>query len=305
MSVEIRDGRFTEVVGSAMTYERLAEGFLFLEGPLWDALHRRLLFSDIPADTIYEWNEVDGVKTLRAPSGKSNGLAFDLDGQLLCCEHATSRLTRIEVDGGSSVLAHEHRGRELNSPNDVVVRSDGGIYFTDPTYGRMDFYGVPREPQLGFRGVYRVEPRSNELTLVADDFAQPNGLCFSLDERELFVNDTERGHVRVFDVRGDGTLSGGRVWIDVTGEGEGAPDGMKLDRDGNLYCCGPGGIHVFDRAARCLGVIRVPTPVANFTWGDDDRRSLFIAATGSLYRARVRTPGRPASAMTTGTPASA
>jgi gluconolactonase len=156
----------------------------------------------------------------------------------------------------------------------------------------MEYYGKPRAPHLSFRGVYRVEPDGGRLTLLADDFGQPNGLCFSADERRLFVNDTERGHIRVFDVLGNGTLANGRIWAEVSAEGPGAPDGMKIDSEEHLYCCGPGGIHVFDRAATCLGVIRVPTGAANFTWGDDDLKSLFITATGTLYRIRVRVPGR-------------
>ena len=201
------------------------------------------------------------------------------------------------------MLASTYEGKELNSPNDVVVKSDGGIYFTDPTYGRMEYYGKPRTPQLDFRGVYRVEPDGRRLTLLADDFGQPNGLCFSADERRLFVNDTERGHIRVFDVQADGTLAKGRIWAKSPGEGAGAPDGMKIDSDGNLYCCGPGGIHVFDRAAKCLGVIKVPTGAANFTWGEDDLKSLFITATGTLYKIRVRVPGRPAPSASAAIPA--
>ena len=292
MSVEIRDRRFAEVVGAEVAYEKLADGYLFTEGPLWDPRQRRLLFSDIPGNLIAQWSRTGGASVFRSPSNMSNGLAWDREGRLLCCEHATSRLTRTEADGEITVLASAYEGKELNSPNDVVVKSDGGIYFTDPAYGRMEYYGVPRAPQLGFRGVYRVAPHGRRLTLVADDFAQPNGLCFSADERRLFVNDTERGHIRAFDVLGDGTLANGRVWAALSGEGPGAPDGMKIDSEENLYCCGPGGIHVFDRSARCLGVVRVPTGAANFTWGEDDLRSLFITATDTLYRIRVRVPGR-------------
>jgi gluconolactonase len=292
MSVEIRDKRFVEVVGPEVAFERLADGFLFTEGPLWDPRHRRLLFSDIPGDLIAQWSRAGGKGVFRSPSNMSNGLAWDREGRLLSCEHATSRLTRTEADGRFTVLASAYEGKELNSPNDVVVKSDGGIYFTDPVFGRTEYYGVPRPPQLGFRGVYRVEPDGRRLTLLADDFAQPNGLCFSADERRLFVNDTERGHVRVFDVMPDGTLGNGRIWAELSGEGAGAPDGMKIDSEENLYCCGPGGIHVFDRMAKCLGIVRVPCAAANFTWGEDDLRSLFITATGTLYRIRVRIPGR-------------
>lgn len=292
MSVEIRDPRFAAVVGASVEYERLAAGFQFTEGPLWDPMQRRLLFSDIPGNAIHQWTAAEGTRAVRAPSGMANGLAWDRHGRLLCCEHATSRVTRVEADGTITAIASAFDGKALNSPNDIVAKGDGGIYFTDPTYGRMEYYGVARAPVLGFRGVYRVEPNGTRITLLADDFDQPNGLCFSADEQRLFVNDTERMHVRVFDVAGDGTLRNGRIWAELAGEGAGAPDGMKIDTEENLYCCGPGGIHVLDRTGRLLGVIRVPCPAANFTWGDEDRRSLFITATDTLYRVRVQVPGR-------------
>ena len=222
----------------------------------------------------------------------ANGLTADRQGRLVACEHATSRVTRTEADGRITVLASHFEGKELNSPNDVVVKSDGAIYFSDPSYGRMAYYGVEREPQLAFRGVYRIAANGAALTLLASDFGQPNGLCFSADEALLFVNDTERQHIRVFDVAADGTVSGGGLWAQVSGKGPGAPDGMKIDSQGNLYCTGPGGIHVFDHAANCLGVILVPESAANFTWGEADRCSLFITATHGLYRARVSVPGR-------------
>src|SRR5262249_48279634 len=290
-NVEIRDKRFADVVGAAVEFETLGSGFLFTEGPLWQPEERYLLFSDMPGDHLRRWSAKDGVATFRRPCNKSNGLTWDRQGRLLACEHATSRVTRTEADGRITVIASHHGGKELNSPNDIVVKSDGAIYFTDPIYGRVEYYGVKRDPVLTFRGVYRVAP-DGALTLLADDFAQPNGLCFSADEERLFVNDTERGHIRVFDVKADGSLAGGGVWVETTGEGEGAPDGMKIDNAGNVYCCGPGGIHVFDPAGVSLGVIRTPEGVANFAFGDDDYRSLFITASTSLYRIRVKTPGR-------------
>ena len=189
------------------------------------------------------------------------------------------------------MLASHHDGKELNSPNDVVVKSDGAIYFSDPTYGRREHFGVLREPQLAFRGVYRLAPDGKTLTLLADDFGQPNGLCFSLDEMVLFVNDTDRQHIRAFDVKGDGTLANNRIWAKTVGDGAGAPDGMKIDSAGNVYSCGPGGIHVFAPDATCLGVIKVPEHAANFCWGDDDLKSLFITASKSIYRIRVQVPG--------------
>ncbi|HEY4164204.1 MAG TPA: SMP-30/gluconolactonase/LRE family protein [Dongiaceae bacterium] len=294
MSVEIRDAGFRDVVGDAVSFEQLGSGFLFTEGPLWHARDHYLLFSDMPGNRIRRWSAKDGIHPFRDPSNMSNGLAWDRQGRLLACEHATSRVTRTESDGSLTAIASHHDGKELNSPNDIVVKSDGGIYFTDPTYGRAEFYGLPREPVLAFRGVYRADPESRKLTLLADDFTQPNGLCFSLDERQLFVNDTERQHIRVFDVAENGALTNSRIWAETVGQEPGAPDGMKIDSAGNLYCCGPGGIHVFNPAARCLGVIRVPEYTANFNWGDPDLRSLFITASTSLYRIRVKVPGRSA-----------
>jgi gluconolactonase len=276
---------------AATELEAVAGGFLFTEGPLWDRRGQRLLFSDIPGNRIVQWSRAKGASDFRKPSNMSNGLAWDREGRLLACEHATSRLTRTESDGRVTVLASTHQGKELNSPNDVVVKSDGAIYFTDPTYGRNDYYGVKRAPQLAFRGAYRLAA-DGTLTLLADDFAQPNGLCFSPDEKRLFINDTERGHIRVFDVRPDGTLGNGKVWAELSGEGPGAPDGMKLDSAGSLYCCGPGGIHVFDAAGKKTGVIQVPGGAANFAWGEDDRKSLFITAGSTLFRLRAAVPGR-------------
>ena len=290
-NVEIRDPKFVSVVGDSVTFEKIATGFLFTEGPLWHAADKYLLFSDMPGDHLRKWTAQGGITTFRKPCGQSNGLAWDRQGRLIVCEHATSTVTRTEPDGRSTIIASHHDGKELNSPNDVVVKSDGGIYFTDPTYGRKEYFGNPRPLALDFRGLYRAEPDGSRLTLLVADFGQPNGLCFSLDERALFVNDTDRQHIRVFDVDNDGTLSNGGVWAETKGKGAGATDGMKLDAAGNLYCCGPGGIHVFAPDATSLGVINVPEYTANFCFGDDDLRSLYVTASTSIYRLRVRTPG--------------
>lgn len=294
MNVAIRNQRFTAVVGADVAFEQVGTGYLFTEGPLWHPDAKFLLFTDIAGDRILRWGPPGGVTTFRKPSNMANGLTYDTLGRLLACEHATSRVTRTEADGTISVLARDYEGKALNSPNDIVVKSDGAIYFTDPPYGRDEFFGVPRPQELGFQGVYRIDPGGKTLRVLVDDFDRPNGLCLSLDERRLYVNDTSRQHIRVFDLEPDGSVIRGRVWAETVGEGAGAPDGMKIDSDGNLYCCGPGGIHVFDPDAVCLGVIRVPEYTANFTWGDDDLRSLFIAASTSIYRVRVRVPGRRA-----------
>jgi gluconolactonase len=297
MNVEIRDPRFRQVVGDEVAFEKIATGFLFTEGPLWHTREQYLLFSDMPGDHLRRWSPGDGVTTFRQPCNQSNGLAWDLQGRLIACEHSSSSLTRTEPDGRITALASHWQGKELNSPNDVVVDRSGAIYFSDPTYGRSEFYGRPRPTQLDFRGVYRLLPdatggTASQLSLLADDFGQPNGLCFSLDGRRLFVNDTDRAHIRVFDMKPDGTVSGGDVWAETVGEGDGAPDGMKIDSQGNVYCCGPGGIHVFSPRAECLGVIRVPEYTANFAWGDADACSLYITASTSLYRIRTRVAGR-------------
>jgi gluconolactonase len=203
-------------------------------------------------------------------------------------------VTRTEADGRITQLATHYQGKQLNSPNDIVCAADGGIYFSDPPYGRAEYYGVKRDQELPFQGLYRVGADPQGPILLADDFDRPNGLCFSPDGRRLFVNDTARQHIRVFDVKAGGALSGGRVWAETMGEGPGAPDGMKLDSAGNVYCCGPAGIHVFTPEARCLGVIHVPEYTANMAWGDSDYRSLYVTASTSVYRLRVLVPGLPA-----------
>lgn len=292
MSAEIRDPAFGAVVGTTVKLENLATGFEFIEGAIWHPYEKRLTFSDIPGNQMHRWKPGGDVTSFRKPSYMANGNTYDRDGRMLTCEHATSRVVRTEPDGSITVLATHYEGKELNSPNDIVVRSDGRIYFTDPTYGRMPWYGIERAQQLGFQGVYSLAPDGSGLTLLTDDFGQPNGLCFSLDESRLYVNDSDHGHIRCFDVAADGGLTGGAIWATMSGAGEGLADGMKIDAAGNLYCCGPGGVHVFSPSAHCLGVIRTPEVVANFTWGDDDMKSLFLTASTSLYRVRTQTAGK-------------
>ena len=290
-SVEVRDPRFREVVGEAAEFEKLGTGYAFTEGPVWSAAARSVIFSDMPGDCMRIWREGAGVAVYRQPCDMANGNAYDEAGRLVTCEHATSRLVRLEADGRLVVLASHWEGKELNSPNDVVVKRGGAVYFTDPTYGRAEYYGRKRDVELAFRGVYRVAP-DGRLSLLADDFGQPNGLCFSADEKRLFVNDTDRQHIRAFDVADDGGVRGGAVWAETKGEGAGAPDGMKLDAQGRVWCCGPGGIHVFAPDATCLGVLKTPEYVANFCFGGDDMKTLFVTASTSLYRVRVNVAGK-------------
>lgn len=244
---------------------------------------------------MYRWSRTEGMSVFRQPSHMANGNTFDRDWRLLTCEHATSCVTRTNMrtngDGGVEVMASHCDGKELNSPNDIIIKRNGDLHFTDPPSGRSAAYGVARVQELPFQGVYRLNPKGKTLTLLVDDFAKPNGLCFSLDERCLFVNDTTRFHIRVFDVNDDGTLRNGRLWAETTDEDAGVPDGMKMDSAGRLFCCMQGGMHVFDEGANCLGVIRTPEQAANFCWGDD-WHSLYITAKTSLYRLRVKVAGQ-------------
>lgn len=285
------DHRFEDIIACDAGIECLGTGFGFTEGPVWDAQRGRLVFSDMKQDHMRSWSASAGIQTFRRPSNKANGNALDRAGRLLSCEHVTSRVVREAADGTLEVLASHFQGKELNSPNDIIVKSDGAVYFTDPTYGRIrEDLGLLRQPELGFQGVFRIST-NGDLRLLADDFEQPNGLCFSLDESRLFVNDTVRKHIRCFDVRPDGSTTGGEVWAVTVGDEPGVPDGMKVDSAGNLFCTGPGGIHVFDANAHCLGVIRPPERPANFAWGGADRCSLFMTAITSLYRLKARVPG--------------
>jgi len=280
------------IVEPGATPERVLTGYDFLEGPAWHSARGELVFSDIIGDTLYCWKPGSSPRILRRPSHMANGNTWDREGRLLSCEHATSRVSRTTDKGRYEVLATHYQGRELNSPNDIVVRTDGGIYFTDPNSGRIAKYGVARAQELEFQGVYRLDPHTSELTLLANDFSKPNGLCFSLDESVLFINDTNRQHIRAFNVIPDGSIDNGRTWAETSGDQPGVADGMKIDSAGNLYCCGSGGIHVFDPDGTRLGIIAMPEVAANFAWGGDDLTDLYVTATHSLYRIRMKAPGR-------------
>ena len=296
MPVAVVDERVRELVDESVEVEQVATGFRFTEGPIWMA-DGSLHFSDMPGDKRRRWHPSDGVSVLLDPSRKCNGMTRDNDGNLLVCEHVTSSLVRERPDGVRETLAFHWQGRYLNSPNDVVVASDGSILFTDPTYGRMPGFGIERAQELDFQGVYRIPPGGGqeELQLLVDDFAQPNGLCFSPDESLLYVNDTTRAHIRVFEVGADHALSNGRVFAEGIGDGDlakgGLVDGMKLDERGNVYVTGPDGVWIFAADGAHLGVIEVPESVGNVNWGGDDWRTLFIPASTSVYSVRMNVGG--------------
>ena len=279
------------VVEPGAVVERIATGFGFTEGPVWDRRRGELLFSDLEHDVRRRWRPGEGISVVAEGTSRANGMALDTRGRLLVCEHISSALVRLGPGGEREVLASHFDGAELNSPNDVVVRSDGTILFTDPPYGRInDSHGAIRPQQLPFQGVFAVTT-NGDLRRLADDFVKPNGLCFSLDERTLFVADTERMHVRSFAVAPDASLGGGDVFVELTPDAPGFPDGMRLDERGNLWTTGPGGIWVVDPGGAVVTRIRLPEVAANLAWGGDDLDQLFVTATTSLYRIRTLVRG--------------
>jgi len=291
MSHASRTRALEELVNENAPLRVVGSGFEFTEGPIWHPRDEFLLISDIPANIRHR---IDG-KTVREqanPSNKGNGMTYDADLNLLVCEHATSSVVRFVggADGPREILASHFEGKELNSPNDIVVSKGGSIYFTDPTYGRMPVFGIERPTQLGFRGVYRIaKDRTVELMVEKSLFTQPNGLCFSPDERLLYVNDTEQANIRVFDVV-DGALDNMRVFASGISDPDqaGAPDGMKCDARGNIWVTAPGGLWVYAPDGTLIGKIAVPEVAANLHWGGADWRTLFITASTSLYALDVK-----------------
>lgn len=277
-------------VDPAAPVEKVAGGFQFTEGPLWISARNELLFCDIPADRIVRCRD-GACDTFRQPGGNANGLTLDRQGRLIACEQGARRVSRTEADGRVVTLADRFEDRRLNSPNDVVVRSDGAVYFTDPPFG------VKREErELDFQGVYRIAPDGGALTLLARDFVKPNGLAFAPDEKTLFVADTERGHIRAFDVASDGSLANGRVFTD---QAPGA-DGMKVDRDGTVYCAARDGLRVFDAAGKHLGTFATPEQPTNCGFGGADGRTLYITCRPNVYRVRLTAPPAAAPAASAG-----
>lgn len=293
MKAQVFDQLFYELIPADGDIEQVVTGFEFVEGPIWHPRDQSLIFSDILGNSLYRWSEADGLETLRRNSYMANGNTYDLQGRVVTCEHATSRLTRTDFsnNGDLEILATHYQGKQLNSPNDVICKSDGTLYFTDPNSGRSIGYGVPRPQELSCQGAYRLDPSDLSLTLLVDDFSKPNGLCFSLDEKRLFINDSDHNHIRVFDVVEDGRLANGQVWANLNIVGIGVADGMKIDQVGNLYCTGPGGIHIFDAEANYLGIVLMPEHSANLAWGDEDLSSLYITAGTTIYRLRTHVSG--------------
>ncbi|MEV4218563.1 SMP-30/gluconolactonase/LRE family protein [Nonomuraea sp. NPDC049725] len=281
---EAFDRRIADVTGDR-NLERLHRGTRWAEGPVYVPAGRYLVWSDIPNDRMLRWDELTGtVGPFRQPAGYVNGNTLDREGRLISCEHGARRVTRTEHDGSVTVLADRWRGKRLNSPNDAVVRSDGSVWFTDPPYGILgDYEGHRAEPEIDGCHVYRIDPGSGEVSMVAGDFARPNGLAFSPDERLLYVADTERRHVRVFEVTRDGTLTGGKVFAEQQGDADGSYDGMRLDDTGRLWAAVGRSIHAYHPDGTLLGRLHLPESASNLVFGGLKRNRVFITATTSLY----------------------
>ena len=294
------DDRLDALVPPDATIEKVADGFLFTEGPVWLKSESRLLFSDVRDNTIYQWTESEGASVFMKPvyegdmegrgSVGSNGLTLDAEGRLVMAEHGYRQVSRLEEDGSRTVLVDNHEGARLNSPNDLVFGSDGSLYFTDPPYGLADAEESPLR-ELDVNGIYRLRP-SGALELLYAEQSRPNGIALSPDESTLYVANSDGNQAvwMAYDLDDDG-VSNPRVFYDVTAEeATGAPDGMKVDVAGNIFATGPGGVRVFDPDGTHLGTIQPTEVPANVAWGDDGR-TLYMTARTGLYRVRLTTEG--------------
>ncbi len=303
-TLEILDPRFEQLISPSAKIEKLAEGFAWAEGPIWFKDGGYLLFSDVITNTVFKWKPGQGITEFLKPSGYtgavprggepgSNGLTSDSQGRLTLCEHGDRRVARLEKDGHKITLADAYQGKRFNSPNDLVYKSNGDLYFTDPPYGLEGRLDDPKK-ELSFQGVYRLKP-NGELTLLTDELKFPNGLAFSPDEKTLYVAVSDPDHAvwMAYDVQPDGTITRGRIFFDSTAwvkTKKGLPDGMKVDRKGNLFATGPGGVLIFSPDGRHLGTIATDEPTANCNWGGDGSM-LYIAVNHFLCRIQTKTKG--------------
>ena len=295
-SYEYIDPSFRDLTVPIAKVEVLFDGCRWAEGPVWFEDGGYLVWSDIPNNRMLRWVPDLGVGDFRANSNFANGNTRDRTGRLVTCEHGGRRVSRTEPDGSVTVIADSYQGKRLNSPNDVVVKSDGTVWFTDPTYGIMSDYEGHKAPQeQGGCFVFRADPATGELAVVADDFEKPNGLAFSPDETELYIADSglshnENGphHIRRFSVGADNTLSGGEVFVEVS---PGVPDGFRFDAEGNLWTSAQDGVHCFDPNGNLLGKIRMPQMVSNLTFGGPKRNRLFMTSTHTLCSVYVAVSG--------------
>ena len=286
---------FRRLVPEQASLEKVAGGFIFTEGPVWHSSEEHLVWTDIIGDTIWKWTPGQGTSVLMRPSGKADGMTYDHQGRLVVAGWSSRTVWRLEPDGTTTTLASHYQGKKLNTPNDIVVKSDGSIYFTDPSNGirnvGMECYDIQK--YIDYEAVFRLDLEDNSLTLLLDDMINPNGLCFSPDESLLYINDTARRHIRVFDVEPDGTISNGRLFAELIHGDPGAPDGMKVDVEGNVYCTGPGGVWVTNPKGNHLGRILTPEHCANFAFGGSDMKTMYFTARSTIYRMQLSIPGIP------------
>lgn len=297
-----KDTALDKIVPKGATLEQVAGGFAFTEGPVWSKKDNSLLFSSPNTNVICRWSQAGKIEVFRAKSGYSgfdigeyfqpgsNGLTFDQEGLLTICQHGNRRIIRVNPHGDTTVLADNYQGKRLNSPNDLVYKSDGALYFTDPPFGLPKMFDDPRK-ELPFSGVFRV--KDGQVTLLSDELSGPNGIAFSPDERYLYVGnwDLSKKVVMRYPVNPDGSLGKGQVFYDMTdAEGEDAIDGLKVDQEGNLYVCGPGGIWILSAQGKHLGTLKLPENPHNLAWGDEGQ-TLYITALTGIYRIRLNIPG--------------
>jgi gluconolactonase len=305
-TIERLDPRFDALVPKDARVERIAEGFDWSEGPLWDRSRKVLLFSDVPMNTVFQWQEGKGVSVFLKPSGYtgtvprggepgSNGLNMDQEGRLILCQHGDRRVARLEADKTFKSLADRYMGKRLNSPNDSVYKANGDLYFTDPPYGLLKKNDDP-DKELDFNGVYRVSASDGSLTLLTKEMTFPNGIALSPDEKTLYVanSDPTKAIWMAFPVQADGTIGAGKLFADVTSSTstkKGLPDGMKVDAAGNLFATGPGGVLVFAPDGTHLGTFSTGEATANCGWGEDGS-VLFITADMYIGRVKLTTKGK-------------
>lgn len=286
---------FERIASPATELEVIAHDVLFGEGPVWNKRAGALFYTDIIGDTIWKWTPGIGNEIVMRPSHKANGMTLDRQGRLVVAGWSWRCVWRMELDGSVKTLCSHYQGKKLNTPNDIVVKSDGAIYFTDPTGGlnNMEMHGEDTQRYIDYNGVYRIAP-DGVTSLVIEDCVYPNGLVFSPDERLLYVNDTRQALIRVFDVRPDGSVGNGRLFYKLVGSEPGVADGMKVDVEGNVYCTGPAGLHVIAPSGQLLGRLKIPGHCTNLAWGDDDWRTLYITTfTSQVFRVRLGLPGIP------------
>ena len=294
IEVDMAAPGFERIVPRSSELDVIANDLLFGEGPVWNKRTGEFFWVDIIGDTIWKWKPGVGREVVMRPSYKADGMTFDREGRLVVCGWSWRRVWRLEKDGTVTTLCAQFEGKKLNSPNDLVVKSDGSIYFTDPSGGlnNVEMHGEDVQRYLDYHGVFRISPQG-ETTLVVKDFTYPNGLAFSKDESLLYINDTRENLIKVYDVNKDGSVRNGRLFCKLVGSEAGVADGMKIDTEGNVYCTGPAGVQVFSPEGKLLGRIKLPGHSTNMGFGDDDWKGLYITTYSSVVRIRLGIAGLP------------